>query len=125
MTKMLDHYIGFALALILTMASLAYTFWSMTEWPDNFELVPSAATVFVEQTDIPKDVPWTGSQVVAKIYELSGGTIPVEVDGVAFNDELDILHKQSAVRLYNDYLMNISYNGSGQIELIKFTTKGA
>ncbi|MBO0589271.1 MULTISPECIES: hypothetical protein [unclassified Sporosarcina] len=106
------------------MTALAYTFWSMTEWPDHYKLVPSAATVFVEQTDIPEDVPFTGAQVVAKLYQLSEDNIPIIVDGFLFRTDEDVrLYQGSVVSLRELYEWVVKVDTDGKVSEISFYRK--
>lgn len=114
----------FVFALSITLITLAHTFWTMTTWPDYFELIPSAATVFVEQTAIPEEVPWTGAQVVAKLYQLSDDEIPIVVDVFLFQSEEDVRLNQHVVLLTDSYTREILINGSGQVTKIIFKRKG-
>jgi len=120
MNQSINSYLGYALAVILTMTALAYTFWSMTGWPDHYKLVPSAATVFVEQTDIPEDVPWTGTQVVAKLYQLSEDGIPIVVNGFTYQTEDDVRLYQGNVSLTTLYSYHFDIDGTGRITKITF-----
>lgn len=111
MNQSIDSYLGYALSVILTMTALAYTFWSMLDWPDHFDLIPSSATVFVEQTEIPKDIPMSGVQVVAKLYELhEDESVPVSVNGITFYTYEDVEQFQGMVVLdalyYPEYVID-------------------
>lgn len=79
MTKSISDSIHLTFSIFLLVISLAYTFWTMTDWPDKFELVPSATTVFIEESSIPIDVNWNGTQVVAKLYQLKKDEVPIQV----------------------------------------------
>lgn len=115
----------FILAVLLTLTALAYTFWSMTGWPDAYELVPSSATVFMEETDIPEDVPWTGAQIVAKLYQLSGEErIPIVVDGFTFASEEDVRLQQARIGLTQSYSCETIFTEDGAAERLIFTKKG-
>ncbi|WP_338657282.1 hypothetical protein V6B14_22285 (plasmid) [Sporosarcina psychrophila] len=120
MNQSAENYLGYALAVILTMTALAYTFWSMTGWPDHFKLVPSAATVFVEHTDIPEDVSWTGTQVVAKLYQLSEDGIPIVVNGFTYQTEEDVRLNQGLVSLNRSYSYQFEIDANGQVSQIIF-----
>ena len=123
MNQTIDSYLGYALSVILTMTALAYTFWSMLYWPDHFELIPSSATVFVEQTDIPEDIPMTGAQVVAKLYELHADeSIPISVNGFTFYTFEDVEENQGIVALDALYRSEVIINGDGKV--IKLILEG-
>lgn len=124
MNTSIRFYLNFSLAVLLTVAALAYTFWSMTEWPEKYELVPSAATVFVEKTEIPKEVPWSGTQVVAKLYQLSEeDELTITVDGFSFDSIEDVEENQWRVHLDGQYLQDIVMT-DGEITSIVFSLKG-
>ncbi len=115
----------FVLAIILTMSALAYTFWSMTIWPDAYELVPSSSTVFIEETAIPEEVTWSGSQIVAKLYQLSGiDRMPVVVDGFTFSSEEDVRLQQGRVSLSAHYTYETVFDADGNVIRLIFTKKG-
>jgi len=113
-------------SICLLLATLAYTVWSMTEWPDHFKLVPSAATVYIEHIEIPKDVPWRGTQVVAKLYQLSedDDIVPIIIDGFTFQTEEDVFLNQNRVSLSADYRQEVIINEDGHVSQIIFTKKG-
>lgn len=115
----------FVLAIMLTMTALAYTFWSMTVWPDAYELVPSSSTVFIEETAIPEDVTWTGSQIVAKLYQLSGiDRMPVVVDGFTFSTDEDVRLQQGRVSLSAHYTCETVFDEDGKASRLIFKKKG-
>lgn len=115
----------FIVAILLTMTALAYTFWSMTGWPDAYTLVPSSDTVFIEETNIPEEVAWTGSQIVAKLYQLSGEErIPIVVGNLTFMNEEDVRLQQSYVSLSNLYLCETKFDADGKVERLIFKKKG-
>ncbi|WP_156422722.1 hypothetical protein [Bacillus sp. FJAT-29937] len=93
----------------------------MTDWPDTFELVPSAATVFIEDTQIPEEVTWSGDQVVAKLYRLSNENIPIEVNGRLFQSEADVIQHQNAVSLNARYAKSFVFTHTGRVSKIVFT----
>lgn len=118
------HYMmKYVFALSITLTALAHTFWTMTTWPDNFELIPSAATVFVEQTEIPKEVPWTGAQVVAKLYQLSEDEVPIMVDSLIFYSEEDFKLNQHVILVGAQYTKEVLINGNGDVTKIIFKQK--
>lgn len=121
MNETIDRTIEFTLGFILMLLSLAYTFWSMTEWASAYEHIPSAATVFIEETQIPEEVSWNGNQVVAKLYRLSIENILIEVDGILFQTEADVLTYQQTVDLDARYSKVFEMNDSGEIIKINFT----
>lgn len=124
MNSTIQSYVGFALGTLMTMTALAYTFWSMTGWPGYFQLVPSAATVFVEQTDIPEEVSWTGTQVVAKLYQLSDEeNLSIVVDGFTFESIEDVEANQWRVSLQALYTQDIQ-SSNGQVSKIIYSLKG-
>lgn len=121
MTKITSAYFNFIFAVFMMVTALAYTFWSMTDWPDAYELVPSASTVFIEETKIPKEVTWTGNQVVAKLYRLSEENIPIEVNGRLFQYEADVKNFQSTIPLNATYNKEIILSETGKVAKIIFT----
>lgn len=121
MTKTISDFINFSFGALMMVTALAYTFWSMTDWPKAYELVPSAATVFIEETKIPEEVTWTGNQVVAKLYRLSEENIPVEVNGRLFQYESEVKQFQSTVPLNALYKKEIKLNKTGNVTKIIFT----
>lgn len=112
--------VEFTFAAFITMLALAHTFWTMTTWPDNFELVPSAATVYQEQTAIPEEVSWTGAQVVAKLYQLSDDEISIVVDSITFQSEADVKLKQHLILVTAQYTEEVVINESGEVTQIMF-----
>lgn len=113
---------GFILAIFLFLTALAYTFWSMNSWPEAYELVPSSATVFIEESEIPEEALWTGSQIVAKLYQLSGeDRIPIVVDGYMFATEDDFNNQLNRIGLSNKYVNKIILNEDGEVERLVFT----
>ncbi|USK57796.1 hypothetical protein LIS82_27885 (plasmid) [Cytobacillus solani] len=121
MTKTISTFINFSFAALMMVTALAYPFWSMTDWPKAYELVPSAATVYIEETKIPEEVTWTGNQVVAKLYRLSEENIPIEVNGRLFQYESEVKQFQSTVPLNALYKKQIELNETGNVAKIIFT----
>lgn len=113
------------MALFLTMASLTYVFWDMQNWPKSYELVSDAATVYIEDTKIPNEILWTGTQVVSKVKRLGDELVPIEVDAITFQTEEDILAKINQIPLLEEYLQEIELNGEGNITKIIYNSKGA
>ncbi|MEK5209882.1 hypothetical protein [Psychrobacillus sp. FSL H8-0510] len=106
---------------MITMSALAYTFWSMTDWSDAYEHVPSGATVFIEDTQIPAEINWTGDQVVAKLYRLSDENTPIVVNGQLFLTDLDVKKFQSTVSLQGLYKQTLEWDATGKAHKIIFT----
>lgn len=125
MTTSNIHLLQFIMAVFLTLASLTYTFWDMTNWPKSYELVSDAATVYVEDTQIPKEILWTGTQVVTKVHRLGDELVPIEVDAVSFRTEEDVLSKSNQIPLVKEYIQEIELDGEGNVTKIKFKSKGA
>lgn len=121
MNETTDRTIEFVLGLTLMLLSLAYTFWSLTELTSAYEHIPSAATVFIEETNIPEEVNWNGNQVVAKLYRLSVENILIEVEGILFQTDADVLTYQHIVNLDAKYSKVFELNHSGEIIKINFT----
>lgn len=113
------------MAILLTFTSLSYTFLDMTNWPKSYELVSDAATVYIEDTQIPNEILWTGTQVVAKVQRLGDELVPIEVDAVSFYTEEDVLSKGNQIPLVKEYLQEIELDGKGNITKIIFNSKGA
>lgn len=111
----------FVFAVFMVLAALAYTFWSMTDWPKAYEIVPSAATVFIEDTKIPVETTWSGNQVVTKLYRLSEENVPIEVDGRLFQREADVKKFQSIVPLDATYIKTLVLNDTGKVVKLIFT----
>lgn len=124
MTSSNIHLLQFIMAVLLTLASLTYTFWDMTNWPKSYELVSDAATVFIEDTKIPKEILWTGSQVITKVHHLGEELVPIEVDAVSFRIEEDVISKSSQISLLNKYSQEIELDGEGNVTKIIFKSKG-
>jgi hypothetical protein len=121
MTKTITAYFQFVFAVLLMVTALAYTFWSMTDWPDAYELVPSAATVYIQETKIPEEVTWTGEQVVAKLYRLSEENIPIEVNGRLYQSEADVKNYQNLVALNGEYRKSMVLDSTGSVSKIILT----
>lgn len=113
---------GFIFAVFITITALAYTFWSMTDWPNAYDHVPSGATVFIEDTKIPEAINWTGAQVVTKLYRLTDEGVPIVVDGRLFQSELDVKKFQSTVLLQGMYAQSIEWDATGKVGKIIFTS---
>lgn len=122
MNETIMNAIDFAFAVLVTMAALAYTFWSMTDIPDAYELVPSGATVFIEDTQIPEEINWTGDQVVSKLYRLTEEGTPIVVDGRLFQSDLDVMKFQSTIALNGNYKQSMEWDATGKVYKIIFTT---
>ncbi|MCP1161198.1 hypothetical protein [Bacillus infantis] len=121
MTKIIEAYFGFIFAVLLMITALAYTFWSMTDWPDTYELIPSAQTVFIEDTKIPVEPTWSGNQVVAKLYRLNDENVQIEVDGQLFQYKSDFMNNQHSISLEAQYKKQLILNDTGAVEKIIFT----
>lgn len=122
MNETSSNAIFFAFSVLITMTALAYTFWSMTEWSNAYDHVPSNATVYIEDTQIPEEVKWTGDQVVAKLYRLTDEGVPIVVDGRLFQSDIDVKKFQSTVSLTGKYQQSIEWDGSGKFNKIIFTS---
>lgn len=121
MSKVIEAYFGFMFAVLITIMALAYTFWSMTDWPDTYELIPSAQTVFIEDTKIPVEPTWSGNQVVAKLYRLNDENVQIEVDGQLFQHKSDFMNNQNTISLEAQYKKELILNDTGAVERIIFT----
>ncbi|MER2005894.1 MAG: hypothetical protein ABS939_00460 [Psychrobacillus sp.] len=122
MNETVTSTMGFIFAVFITLTALAYTFWSMTDWPDAYDQVPSGATVFIEDTKIPEAINWTGDQVVTKLYRLTDEGVPIVVDGRLFQSELDVKKFQSTIPLQNMYAQSIEWDATGKVGKIIFTS---
>jgi len=120
MNKPVYEALTFSFYVFLTLAALAYTFWSMIDWPKAFEEVPTAETVFIEQTKIPEKVTRTGDQVVTKLYRLSQEGVPIEVDGQLYRTDLDVKKFQSRVLLNAKYEEQHVIDADGTISKVIF-----
>lgn len=122
MSETSTNAIFFAFSVLITMSALAYTFWSMTEWSGAYDHVPTHHTVYIEDTQIPEEVKWTGNQVVAKLYRLTDEGVPIVVDGRLFQSDLDVKKFQSTISLQKKYQQSIEWDGTGKFSKIIFTS---
>lgn len=122
MNEPVSNSMYLALSVLITITALAYTFWSMTDWNDSYDYLTSNTTVYIEDTQIPEEISWTGDQVVAKLYRLNMEGAPIIVDGRLFQTDLDVTNYQSSVSLQKQYTQSIEWDSTGKLYKIIFTS---
>ena len=113
--------LGFGFSLVLFTTALGYMIYQSTEIAPSFkELKEANATVFILDTDIPKEVYWTGEQVVGKLYRLTEEDISIFVNGFEFKTDKEVKENMSLVNLNAYYKESVQID-SGIVVSIEFT----
>lgn len=119
MTKPTVQFFELIFAVFMFLSALVYMLFSTTEAVKSFDELATSQTVYNVQTEIPKEILWTGAQVAGKLYRLTEDAI-VYVDGSAFQTAIDVQNNQKIVDLYANYEQKITVNGEGVVEKIEF-----
>mgnify|MGYP006979252251 CR=1 FL=1 len=113
----------YAFSLIIFIIALAYTVFLTTDAKSGFDELPTTQTVYSVNTKIPKEVNWTGSQVVGKLYRLSEDNIPIVVNGVTFSSDQDVMVNQGIIHLNGLYKQEVEYDTNGKVIRLMFTSQ--
>lgn len=121
MTTTLFNFLKYIFAFSMFLSALAYTVFTTTEVNLGYEEIPNTQTVYNVQTEIPKEVYWSGAQVVGKLYRLTEDNVPVTVGGFTFRTDKDVMNRQQIINLNATYKQDVEFNENGEIEHITFT----
>ena len=113
--------IWYIFAISIFFSSVAYTVFLTTDVKGAFRHVPTTQTVYNEQLEIPKEVLWTGAQVVGKLYRLTEDDYPIIVGTEVFETDEDVINKQKFIDLQGLYKLETELGPDGKIQRIIFT----
>lgn len=113
--------IWYIFAISLFLSSVAYTVFLTTDVKESFKNVPTSQTVYNEQLETPKEVLWTGAQVVGKLYRLTEDDYPIIVGTEVFETDEDVINKQRFIDLQGRYKLKTELAPNGKIQRIIFT----
>ncbi len=111
----------FLFAVSMFLSSVAYTVFLTTDNNKGYRELPTTETVYNTQLEIPKEVLWTGAQVVGKLYRLTENDYPIVVGTEEFNTDEDVKNKQNFIQLQGLYKLDTILNSEGNIQRIVFT----
>lgn len=112
-------FTGVSVALFIS--GLSYTVWSFMVLPRGFDNLQGPETVYMKETEIPKEILWTGSQVVAKLYRINDNDgVSITVNSQLFETDSDVMKNQSLIDLEGKYKQELKYNTNGQLSEIVF-----
>ena len=111
-------------SLLMFIGALGHMMFSTTDILQAFEEVSeSSQTVYNVQQRIPKEVLWSGSQVVGKLYRLTEEDVPIVVDGVSFSTDLDVMQNIQTINKNGHYSQALEFNANGELTKITFSTQ--
>lgn len=114
-----------ALSGLIFIIGLTYALSSITANQEHFENSPGTeGTVFYERTEIPKEILFTGYEVVSSIYKLNFDEgFTVQVDSLSFSTPKDIKDKLALIPTQLEYSQSISYAADGSISTILYVSQ--
>lgn len=121
MTKTVSDAIYMVFSLIVFLAAFSLVVYESSGAINNYDELPGSETVYTVNTKIPKEVLWTGAQVVGKLYRISEDDIPIQVDAVVFQTDKDVMDYQTTVHLQANYKQSIDYDNQGNPVKVSFT----
>lgn len=90
----------------------------------GFDNVEDDRLPYVTETRIPEQPPIEGSQVVSQLYEVMINDIPIQVDGILFQTDSDVMDNVSEVEPSATYHMDVEINSDGEVNKIIYTKEG-
>lgn len=124
MSTQIIGYMKLAIGLLLMLTALSLTIWTVVEIGKGSEAVKGRDTVYIERTEIPQEVYWTGAQVIAKMQQIEVDDVIIDVDGFIFQTEKSVKDYQNVVVLSREYQMTTNIDSSGDVTRIIYRTKG-
>lgn len=124
MENFIKAYTSMFIGFFLTLSALGVTVWMLMDWGKEFDGVKENDAVYVEQIEIPKEVLYTGSQVIVKTFKAEEEEIVVVVNGVEIKTEKDAEMYQSSIPVTRMYSSTTVVDSKGNVTKVNYRVKG-